>query len=125
MPMGIKGGSTMNGELIALIDGEMGTGKKGGMMLGTGITDIYAVDKMLAMVETLQTHPMLRQHITKVTFVSKLSKKPKVPYVHPHIGSKEDGSMNLGGSIIWFDLILSVEISKDMVIDVENKEEEE
>ena len=125
MSMDSKGGSTMNGELIALVDGEMGKGKQGGMMLGTGITDTHAVDKMFAMVETLQTHPMLSQHITKVTFVSKLSRKPKDPYIHPHIGGKEDGSMNLGGSIIWFDLILSVEISKDMVIDVENKEEEE
>ena len=115
----------MNGELIALVDGEMGKGKKGGMMLGTGITDTHAVDKMLAMVETLQTHPMLSQHITKVTFVSKLNKKPKTHYVHPHIGSKEDGSMNLGGSIIWFELILAVDISRDIVIDVENKEEEE
>ena len=125
MSMGIKGGSKMNGELIALVDGEMGAGKKGGMMLGTGITDIQDLDKMFGMVETLQTHPMLSQHITKVTFVSKLNKKPKHPYVHPHIGGEEDGSMNLGGSIIWFELILAVDISKDMVIDVENKEEEE
>ena len=32
--------------------------------------------------------------------------------------------MNLGGSIIWFELILAVDISRDIVIDVENKEEE-
>ena len=125
MSMDSKGGNKMKGELIALIDGEMGTGKKGGMMFGTGITDIQDLDKMFGMVETLQTHPMLKQHITKVTFVSKLSKKPKVPYVHPHIGGEEDGSMNLGGSIIWFELILAVDIARDMVIDVENKEEEE
>ena len=60
----------MKGELIALVDGEIGEGRKGGMMLGTGITDTHAVDKMLAMVETLKGHPMLSQHLTKVTFVS-------------------------------------------------------
>ena len=122
MPMGIKGGSTMNGELIALVDGEMGEGKKGGMMMGTGITDIYAVDKMLAMVETLQTHPVLSKHITKVTFVTKLNKKPSDPYVHQHIGAREDGSMQMGTSKVWFELILSVDISRDVVIDVDEEE---
>ena len=112
----------MNGELIALVDGEMGEGKKGGMMLGTGITDTHAVDKMLAMVETLKTHPVLSQHLTTVTFVSKLSKAPKSPYIHPHIGAREDGSMQMGSSKVWFELILSVDISRDVVIDVEEEE---
>ena len=115
----------MNGELIALVDGEMGEGRKGGMMLGTGITDTYAVDKMLAMVETLKAHPMLSQHLTKVTFVSKLSKKPNKHYVHPHIGAKEDGSMMLGTDRIWFELILAVDIARDDIIDIENIREEE
>jgi len=123
--MGDKGGSTMNGELIALVDGEMGEGKKGGMMLGTGIVDTHAVDKMLAMVETLKTHPMLSQHLTKVTFVSQLSKKPPKHYVHPHIGAREDGSMQIGSEKRWFELILSVDISRDVVIDVDSKEGEE
>jgi hypothetical protein len=122
--MDSKGGNTMNGELIALVDSEMEDGTKKGMMLGTGITDVHAVDKMLAMVETIQTNSMLVHHITKVTFVSKLNKKPKTHYVHPGIDCKEDGSMNLGGSIIWFELILAVDISRDIVINVENKEEE-
>jgi hypothetical protein len=117
----------MNGELIALVDGEMGQGKKGGMMLGTGITNTHAVDKMLAMVETLKTHPVLSQHLTKVTFVSKLTKKPSKHYVHPHIGAREDGSMQLGSSRIWFELILAVDISRDNIIDVDHTivEEEE
>lgn len=112
----------MNGELIALVDGEMGEGKKGGMMLGTGITDIHALDKMLAMVETLKTHPLLSQHLSKVTFVTKLSKKPSEHYVHPYIGAHEDGSMQVGSSKVWFELILSVDISRDVVIDVEEEE---
>jgi len=112
----------MNGELIALVDGEMGEGKKGGMMLGTGITSTHAVDKMLAMVETLRTHPVLSKHITKVTFVSKLSKKPKEAYIHPHIGAREDGSMQMGESKVWFELILAVDIARDVVIDVEEEE---
>ena len=115
----------MKGDLIALVDGEIGAGKKGGMMLGTGITDTHAVDKMLAMVETLKVHPMLSQHLTKVTFVSKLSKKPKKHYVHPHIGAKEDGSMMLGTDRIWFELILAVDIARDDIIDIEIIREEE
>lgn len=115
----------MNGELIALVDGEIGEGKKGGMMLGTGIADAHAVDKMLAMVETLKAHPTLSQHLTKVTFVSKLTRKPAKHYVHPHIGAREDGSMQLGSSKIWFELILAVDISRDNVIDVDPLEEEE
>ena len=112
----------MNGELIALVDGDMGEGRRGGMMLGTGITDTHAVDKMLAMVETLKTHPVLSQHLTKVTFVSKLNKKPSKHYVHPHIGCREDGSMQMGPSKVWFELILAVDISRDVVIDVEEEE---
>ena len=115
----------MKGELIALVDGEIGESKKGGMMLGTGINDIHAVDKMLAMVETLKEHPMLSQHLTKVTFVSKLSKKPNKHYVHPHIGAKEDGSMMLGTDKIWFELILAVDIARDNIIDVDSLDEEE
>jgi len=109
----------MKGELIALVDGEIGEGKKGGMMLGTGITDTFAVDKMLAMVEQLKTHPMLSKHLTKVTFVKRLSQKPKTHYVHPHIGSGEDGSMQFGNDKIWFELILSVDISEKQVIDID------
>ena len=115
----------MKGELIALVDGEIGEGKRGGMMLGTGITDTHAVDKMLSMVETLKGHPMLSQHLTKVTFVSKLSKKPKKHYVHPHIGAQDDGSMMLGADRIWFELILAVDIARDDVIDIEDIGEEE
>jgi len=112
----------MNRELIALVDGEMGEGKKGGMMLGTGITDIHAMDKMLAMVEALKTHPVLSEHLTKVTFVTKLNRKPSKHYVHPHIGAREDGSMQVGDSKVWFELILSVDISRDVVIDVDEEE---
>ena len=112
----------MNRELIALVDGEMGEGKKGGMMLGTGITDIHAMDKMLAMVETLKTHPVLSAHLTRVTFVTKLNRKPSKHYVHPHIGAREDGSMQMGTSKVWFELILSVDISRDVVIDVDEEE---
>jgi len=115
----------MNRELIALVDGEMGEGKQGGMMLGTGITSTHALEKMLAMVETLRTHPALRDHITKVTFVTKLNKKPEHHYVHPHIGCGEDGSMQLGDDKVWFELILAVDTTSDDVIDVPSAEEEE
>jgi hypothetical protein len=95
-----KGGNTMNRELIALVDGEMGEGKKGGMMMG----------------------PVLSAHLTRVTFVTKLNRKPSKHYVHPHIGAREDGSMQMGDSKVWFELILSVDISRDVVIDVDEEE---
>ena len=110
----------MTGELLALVDGEIGEGKRGGMILGTGIKDIHAVDKMLMMVEQLKTHPTLSQHLTKVTFVKRMSNKPKRHYVHPHIGADANGAMQLGSQKMWFQLILSVDISKPETIDVDS-----
>ena len=110
----------MTGELLALVDGEIGEGKRGGMILGTGINDIHAVDKMLTMVEHLKTHPTLSKHLTKVTFVKRMSVRPKEWYVHPHIGADANGAMKLGNQKMWFQLILSVDISQPETIDVDS-----